>query len=115
MDRFKYAVPVVITAVWVLIALARLNATLVIVFGVCALVAEITLMALCGKRTSSSRDIPLGISHDMRTPLSVLKSYINYRSGKGDAEEDEYRRAAESSVNKLLGIADRLSSKANNG
>lgn len=115
MDRFKYAVPVVITAVWVLIALARLNATVVIIYGVCALVGQITLMALCGKRTSSSKDIPSGISHDMRTPLSVLKSYVNYRSGKGDAEEEEYRKAADSSVNKLLGIADKLSSKANNG
>lgn len=62
---------------------------------------------------STSTDAAIGrisshIAHDMRSPLSVLKSYVEMKRGSLDEDEEEYRKAAERSINKLLHMADDL-------
>lgn len=52
------------------------------------------------------------IAHDMRTPLSVLKSFVNLPGDLSDEELEEYRAAAQRSVEKLLDLADQLTNFA---
>lgn len=49
------------------------------------------------------------IAHDMRSPLSVLKSYVNLNPDQmSEGEAEEYHDAAKRSVGKLLHMADDL-------
>jgi signal transduction histidine kinase/CheY-like chemotaxis protein len=62
---------------------------------------------------SASTDAVIGrmsshIAHDMRSPLSVLRSFVSMQKGNLSGDEEEYRRAADRSVSKLLHMADDL-------
>ena len=59
------------------------------------------------KHLAAMGEIVLHLSHDMRTPLSVISAYISTIS-KGRSNTDEYLGAVQRSVNKLQTMADEL-------
>jgi signal transduction histidine kinase/CheY-like chemotaxis protein len=74
-----------------------------------------------GRIENDARLVAIGqmsshIAHDMRSPLSVLKSYVGIKGDFDEADVREYRKIAERSVLKLLHMADDLVnySKASN-
>ena len=59
-------------------------------------------------RLAGIGQISAHIAHDMRSPLSVLKSYVNYEPNARDEESFEYKKAVQRSIEKLMNMADDL-------
>jgi len=51
-------------------------------------------------------EISAQVAHDMRSPLSVLTTFVQHRESSGDSDEREFAAAAHRSVRKLLNMAD---------
>ena len=51
-------------------------------------------------------EISAQVAHDMRSPLSVLTTFVKHYEARGDSEEREFAGAASRSVKKLLHMAD---------
>jgi signal transduction histidine kinase len=51
-------------------------------------------------------EISAQVAHDMRSPLSVLTTFVNHHKMHGDSAEREFVGAADRSVRKLLNMAD---------
>lgn len=55
---------------------------------------------------SQMKMVSAHVAHDMRSPLSVLTTFVQHYETRGDSEEREFASAAHRSVKKLLNMAD---------
>ena len=95
MSRILFAMPIVAGVLWL-----------------CLVAVQVAMMILTAKGKLQPDDIFSRVSHGMRTPLSVIKSYVGVRREGTTTDEEELRQAAERSVGKLLEIADVMSSRS---